>query len=160
MIRVPLRARDGSVRAYALIDDVDEPLMANRWSLGGKGYAVRTVRFDGRRTYTLALHRAIFGLERGDPRQVDHVNGVRLDCRRSNLRIVPSHAENRQNVGSLAGSTSKYRGVSWHRQTRKWRAVVKIDGVTHWLGRFDDEDEAGRVAAEFRKRHVPYSVER
>lgn len=160
MIQVPLRAKDGSVRAYALIDDIDEPLMANRWSLGGKGYAVRTVRFDGRRTYTLALHRAIFGLKRGDPRQVDHVNGDRLDCRRANLRIVPSHAENRQNVGSLAGSTSQYRGVSWDRRTGKWKAQVKVCGQAHWLGRFADEHEAGEAAAAFRKRHVPYSVER
>jgi AP2-like factor (euAP2 lineage) len=156
---IPLCALDGTVRAEAVVDAEDAAWARWRWSLGRGGYAIRTVRLADRRTYSLSLHRAIMGLQRGDPRQVDHINGDVLDCRRSNLRIVPGQAANRQNVRSRRGSTSSYRGVSWDKRTKSWRAVVKVDGATYWLGRYADEEEAAAVTASFRAVHVPYSVE-
>src|SRR4051794_37235481 len=47
VIRVPLRARDGSVRAWALLDEQDAHLAEQRWCLDGDGYAVRTVHRPG-----------------------------------------------------------------------------------------------------------------
>lgn len=39
----------------------------------------------------------------------------------------------------------------------KWKATAKLNGKTHFLGHFDDEDEAGRVAKEWRTKHMPYA---
>lgn len=158
---IPLHRRDGTVRAFVTIDVGDAWITQWRWSLSRGGYAMRTTRRGGGRrgpSTTILLHRLLLALERGDRRQVDHVNGDRLDCRRANLRVVPGHAANRQNV-VLTGGSSAYRGVSWDKRTRSWRAGLKVNGRSVWIGRFDDEVEAAKAAAEARRAMLPYSVD-
>ena len=57
--RIPLRGRDGSIRAYALVDpsDHDRLVEAGSWHLMGSGYAERSARCDGR-----SVHCHHFGL--------------------------------------------------------------------------------------------------
>ena len=38
--------------------------------------------------------------------------------------------------------TSQYVGVSWHKQGKKWQAQIKINGRRHYLGLFDNEENA------------------
>ena len=40
---------------------------------------------------------------------------------------------------------SKYVGVSWFKQTKKWEAKIWIDGKSKGLGRSHDEKEAARI---------------
>ena len=40
---------------------------------------------------------------------------------------------------------SKYVGVSWHKQMKKWEATIRIDGKSKTLGRYHDEKEAARM---------------
>ena len=140
--RIPLRRRDGTIVAYALVDAADyEWLNRWRWCLDSKGYAARGERRAGKQRH-IRMHRQILGLEHGDSRQGDHINLDRLDYRRENLRIAPRGAkDNQQNVPSQAG-TSRYRGVTWNKECRKWQARVTLDGKNHYLGLFDDEVEA------------------
>lgn len=151
VLRVPLRLRNGHVQAWMSVDAADGPrVLTTRWSLRG-GYARETSR-EG-----LLLHRVLMGLERGDRREVDHINRDKLDNRRSNLRVV-TRAQNRQNLPSW-GPTSEYRGVSWSRQHRKWYAHVKLDNRTRHVGAFDSELQAAVAAALYRVRHMPFSTE-
>lgn len=106
------------------------------------------------------MHRMVCGLLPGDTRQVDHINGHKLDNRRSNLRVVPSIAENSQNLRSKPGSSSQFRGVTWNRNCSKWQATVVLAGKMHYLGLFIDESEAAAVASTFRWEHMPFSIER
>lgn len=39
---------------------------------------------------------------------------------------------------------SKYKGVSWHKQSQKWRSQVSFKGVKYDCGYFDDEREAAK----------------
>jgi hypothetical protein len=158
--RIPLRRRrrDGAVCAYTLVDAVDYERLARwTWRLHAEGYAVRyeTRAGKSRRIY---MHRVILGLAFGDPRQGDHIDHLaKLDNRRSNLRIAPrGQADNLQNQGSRGG-TSQYRGVSWAKRERKWRAYACVYYKNHHLGYFDDEHEAAAVAAAFRAQHMPFS---
>eukprot|EP01025_Chloroclados_australasicus_P039839 TRINITY_DN4146_c0_g1_i1.p1 TRINITY_DN4146_c0_g1~~TRINITY_DN4146_c0_g1_i1.p1 ORF type:complete len:323 (+),score=26.49 TRINITY_DN4146_c0_g1_i1:100-969(+) len=41
--------------------------------------------------------------------------------------------------------TSSYRGVSWHTQTSRWKAQIKVNGKDVNLGRHRDEVEAARA---------------
>ena len=155
-VRIPLYARDGSVRAYALVDAADADWVNQwRWILFGK-YATRTARVNGRRL-VFRLHRELLGLAHGDPLTGDHINRDKLDNRRTNLRVIPKSGQS-QNMPSIEGS-SRYRGVSWKAQHRKWVAYARINGKPKTLGVFDTEEEAAQVAREARRVHMPYAVD-
>jgi hypothetical protein len=155
--KIPLRARDGSVRAIALVDAADvDALNQWRWSLQSAGYAQRHVRSAGRQHIVL-MHRALLGLAYGDPREVDHINRNKLDCRRANLRIV-TRGQNAQNMVRPA-ATSAYRGVCWSIARRKWLAYCRIDYRQHNLGAFDEEEDAAAAARAFRLAHMTHNQE-
>ena len=63
--------------------------------------------------------------------EVDHINHNRLDNRRCNLRIA-SKSQNRANRRPGKNSTTGYIGVSYCKQTKKWRAsIVGAVSYTH-----------------------------
>lgn len=78
-----------------LVDDDDfEWLSQWRWTIGGNGYATASIkRPDGKRR-TTPMHRLIMNTPTG--MIADHINRLRDDNRRSNLRNV-THHENMQN---------------------------------------------------------------
>ena len=137
--------------AWAIIDDADLTLIEpHLWRLHVEGYA--WVHNDEKGRRGIGMHRMILGAE-ADGLEVDHVNGNRLDNRRCNLRVV-SRAENAQNHPSRRG-TSAHRGVT--RRGDRWIAQGKVGGRNHYLGIFDDELTAARVAAEWRREHLPFT---
>ncbi len=162
---IPLRARDGTLRAYALIDAADAGLPLHgstvgelRWCLSSKGYAARALaRIDGRPQGQVTLHRVILGLSPGDGLDCDHINRDRVDCRRANLRIA-TNAENSQNLGLHAANTSGVRGVSWHAQRGKWQASARLNGRKRFLGYFATLADAEAVVVAWRQEHMPFSA--
>lgn len=104
------------------------------------------------------MHRELLGLAHGDKREADHVNRNKLDNRRSNLRIV-TRAQNKQNLDSYAGGTSKHRGVSWNVSREQWVARGRLNGTVHVLGEYEREQDAAAVAAAWRREHMPFSEE-
>jgi hypothetical protein len=44
-----------------------------------------------------------------------------------------------------SGGTSGYRGVSWHSQTCKWKAQIKVNGRDINLGRHKEEADAAKA---------------
>lgn len=159
-VEVPLRRRNGTTRAVALVDAEDAArILAHRWFLTHQGYVCRYIgrTADGRWLRT-RLHREVMGLQPGDPRAVDHINRDKLDNRRANLRIA-SQAENAQNLTPRRGTTSQYRGVSWCSRDKAWIARANVGRVKVWQGYFKDEHEAGVAVAAARARHLPFSVE-
>lgn len=86
---IPLWRR-GVIVAWALVDECDAGKISERsWSLNAARYAVSAGE---------SMHRTILGCKPGDGVIVDHVNGLRTDNRRSNLRAV-SILENANNRG-------------------------------------------------------------
>ena len=95
------------------------------------------------------IHRLIFLLLRGYlPKELDHINGNRLDNRIENLREV-TRSENQYNKRPQQNS-SGHRGVSWHKKTMKWCVRVTKDKISHSFGYFDDLELAALVAKEAR----------
>lgn len=154
-VLIPLRARDGSIRAYAIIDGPDADFV-NQWCWGmdGKGYARRSE--DGKDVY---LHRELLGLPRiRDGREGDHRDRNRLNNRRANLRPA-THAQNLQNQPGHRGSSSTLRGVCWEQRKSRWRAGVTVNGKWRHLGYFLTEEEAAEAARSGRVRLLPYAVD-
>lgn len=129
----------------AIIDECDADLALLKWYCGPSGYAARGTRSQAVEKYTtIFLHRVVAtrllgGIPKGI--EVDHINGVRLDCRRANLRLA-NNSQNAANRASTSGSTSRYRGVCWKKSLSKW--AVKI-GHKH-IGYFADEVDAAKAA--------------
>jgi len=141
---------------FAIVDDADYAWL-NQWKwcahkIRDYFYAVRhSSRKKGKR-YTLLMHRVILGLERGDKRQGDHRNRNTLDNSQDNLRICTPR-QNAMNRKAFSNTTSKYKGVSWNRQAKKWQAQIKIKGESRYLGSFDLEIDAAIAYNEEAKKH-------
>lgn len=91
---------------------------------------------------TVKMHRLIMQAPLGV--DVDHINGNPLDNRKANLRIC-SRSENLMNAGKYTRRnkcSSKYKGVSWHKATKKWEAGLQVNGKRKWLGLFLEEQSA------------------
>lgn len=88
------------------------------------------------------MHAVIAGTPKG--MDTDHINGNGLDNRRCNLRIVTAR-QNQQNQNIQ--KSSKYPGVHWQKDARKWRAQIRVNGKQQYLGYYDDEETAGIVYA-------------
>ena len=70
------------------------------------------------------------------PKEIDHINGSKVDNRFSNLRVA-SRAQNEANKRVRRDSFTGIKGVSWDDARQKWYAYLTIDGVAKGLGRFD-----------------------
>ncbi len=87
---------------------------------------------------TISLSRFIVGAAKGSC--VDHINGDRLDNRKSNLRIC-SHAANTKNRKPNKKGESAYKGVVVLSDGR-YRAKIDCDGVRYNLGVYPYERDA------------------
>ena len=144
---------------FALVDDEDFEWLDQwkwyaNWDSHIKGfYAVRNERkgeyksFKQRRQ--IIMHRVIMNASKG--MHVDHINHNSLDNCKNNLRIV----SNRQNTHNRTKkSTSKYPGVYWHKQMKKWRADIRLNGKHTHLGYFTDEREAAKAYEKALRKHA------
>ena len=134
-----------------LVDDCDRDLLEHRWYTQKDTrtyYVVRSVAKPGGGRTTQRLHRVILsrmlGRELLRHEKVDHIDGNGLDNRRSNLRPA-TKAQNAQNKRPQVGCTSRYKGVSWHKQRQKWCARIGLNGKLKHLGLFKCELEAARA---------------
>jgi hypothetical protein len=154
IVHIPLIGKRGDVRGYAIVDANDAPWVSQwTWRLHSEGYACRSEgSHDNKRWFF--LHRVLLGLTQGDGLEGDHIDRDRLNCRRSNLRIV-SKSGNRQNTSSRRGSSSRFRGVHWHKAIGRWGATVRH----RHLGWFALEEEAARAAQAARVEVLPYAVD-
>ena len=128
----------------AIVDDADyEELSKYKWcawkNRRGVFYAVRNT--CGRKGRLISMSRQILGLQYGDSRQADHINHNTLDNGQDNLRIC-TNQQNQRNRKSRLNSTSKYKGVCWDKNAKKWQAGLRINKKTRHLGLFLSEKAA------------------
>jgi len=128
-----------------LLDDDDLPtvLAAGSWWLKRDGrtlYAKRTVIVPGprRRDREIMLHSFLTNWP-----LVDHINGNGLDNRRVNLRRATrqQNSANRHAVLSASG----FKGVTFHRETKRWQAAICQAGKSYHLGLHDTAEQAARA---------------
>ena len=121
-----------------LIDDEDIALVQQyKWWFTPQGYACTYIKRPNGTRRTIGMHRIILG----DPSTpaIDHINRIKTDNRRCNLKPC-SDAENGRNIARKGGGVSM-RG-------NRWQVVIRINHRLKWLGVFDTKDQAQRVASE------------
>lgn len=151
-VAIALSGRHGKGR-FALVDaHFARVVSTHSWHLTPHGYAAYTERCSssGSTTYvTRRLHRLIAHLAHGIPMtgreiQVDHANRDKLDNRSANLRLT-DFTGNNANRELLASNTSGRKGVSWDKESGRWKASIRYQRRLITLGRFIDLDEAARA---------------
>lgn len=74
--------------------------------------------------------------------EIDHKDGDGTNNRYDNLRPA-THGQNAMNKRTWAGSG--YKGVSWSKTAKKYRARIQVNKTMHELGDYKSAEEAARV---------------
>lgn len=120
-----------------------------------KGYGI--FRYQGS---TRLAHRVSYELTYGpipDGAEVDHTCWNRSCVRPEHMRLTSRRANTQNRSGARSASKSGIRGVYLHASGR-WQAQGCLQGKTKYLGLFDSPEEAGSVAAAWRKENMPDSL--
>lgn len=128
----------------ALVDDHHlEKASQFTWTAfkhGRNWYARTNINIPGGARTFLTLHQFLFpGHE-----QLDHKNGNGLDCQTHNLRPATG-TQNQANCQKRENCTSKFKGVSWMKKNKRWKAHIHLKGKQIHLGCFKNEDDAARA---------------
>jgi hypothetical protein len=122
-----------------IVDNRDyEWLSKFTWHIDSKGYARRHLRVDGKDT-KIRMHQEIMNTPAGY--QTDHINGIKTDNRRCNLRVC-THSENMSNRGANFNNKTRLKGVSKKNDRKTFRAEITVDKQRIYLGSFLTSEEA------------------
>lgn len=118
-----------------------------RWIIDDHGY-VRTIRHNKK----IYLHRFIMDCVDDNTYEIDHINHIRHDNRKSNLRFA-TRGENSRNSGIRKDNKSGIIGVFWDKRVGKWFVYIKNKDLNNkrvvvgWYNSFEEAVEA-RLNAE------------
>lgn len=114
-----------------LVDKADASLLIAAVCVSSSNGALYPVmRLRGR---VVRIHQIVLPAPAGF--EVDHINGNPFDNRRCNLRLA-SRSQNAANSRLNRANTSGYKGVYWHKTTKRWHARIHVNGRTKSLGYF------------------------
>lgn len=105
----------------------------------------------------LFLHRFILKTPEGY--FTDHIDGNTLNNRKSNLRVCTIAENNQNKKAAYSNSKSGIRGVSFHKQTRKWQADLQMNGKTKYIGLYNSLKDAEIAIKKARALLMPFSQE-
>jgi hypothetical protein len=126
--------------AKAIVDADDyKVLSSKKWYLSDKGYAERTEKNLKGQTIKIKMHREILKTPKGV--FTDHINGNKLDNRRSNIRLC-TKAQNACNRGLPKNNTSGHKGVCWYAPKEMWKAYIMKNRKQILLGYYANLTEA------------------
>lgn len=77
-------------------------------------------------------------------KQIDHADGDGLNNQWDNLRPA-TDTQNSANRKKLTNTTSRFKGVCWHKGIRSWIAQIKIHQYHLHLGSYESEEDAAHV---------------
>lgn len=119
---------------FAMVDDFDY-----KWLKKIKWYAKKSNNkfYAVNGSPKIYMHRLLLGLSQDDKRMPDHIDRNSLNNQRSNLRIA-THKQNCHNSPSRKDSLSLFKGVTWDKGKKRWKARI---GSKH-LGHFKIETDA------------------
>lgn len=128
---------------FAVVDAEDYRRLARCQWFAENGqktyYAVR--KQNGK---SIKMHREI--LNTPEHLFVDHIDHNGLNNQKKNLRLATfsQNCQNRRH-SKLKTSTSKYKGVHWHKDQKKWAAQITANKKSHHLGYFSSETTAAHT---------------
>ena len=113
--------------------------------IGSNGYLLVILFYDGLR-FTKYIHKLVSiaflnHLPNGNKIVVDHIDNNKSNNRLDNLQLIT----NRENLSKEKRGTSKYTGVYWNKQCKKWHASITINSKIKYLGQYTNEIQASNA---------------
>ena len=128
---------------FTLVDDVDYLyLKAWKWFCTRRGYVVKSMTIDNLKQKSVRMHRII--MDAPKQLEVDHRDHNPLNNQRHNLRLC-THSQNKMNTEKLNNTTSKFKGVHWHKPLNRWCSRIKINSKKIHLGYFKNEIDGAKA---------------
>jgi hypothetical protein len=128
-------------------DDMHEMYGKYNWTQHTKGFACRSMKMEGK-WKTVFLHRLVMNVPQG--KEVDHINGDRLDNKKSNLRIC-SREDNAKNRMKRYDSQQPFKGIRLRKG--RWEVNLQCDKKAYYLGRYNTAIEAAKVYDKYAKKY-------
>lgn len=163
LLRQALEYRDGKLFWKVRPDShFPRPAIAKMWNKRWAGkeagtfrqtswrYPEHIIRFDD---YGYRRADLVWAIIKGEwpTITVDHENRDSLDDRIENLRLA-TKSQNLGNARRRKDNTSGYKGVSFHKQTGKFKACIQHENDFMYLGLFSTAEEAHEAYCEAAKR--------
>ena len=133
---------------FAIVDDGDfGRLNQRKWCCSNQGYVTRYkylgIKDGKKRGRIIRMHHLVNGMP-PEGLEADHINGNKLDNRKKNLRFC-TRSQNQMNKQPKHNGSSRYKGVQFRSDTKKWEGRIKLHGKETYLGTFLDEESAARA---------------
>jgi hypothetical protein len=113
-----------------------------------QGY--RQIHIDGKR---YLRHRLVYMMFNGSiPEQIDHIDGNKINDCIENLRPTDSQT-NAFNSKIQKNNKSGVKNVDWHKEMKKWRVKLSVNGRSKTVGFYADIELAELVACMAREKY-------
>lgn len=136
-----------------LVDEQDAWLLEEyTWFINEDGYPITGLPRDANgRKATMFLHHCIMGQPIWNGDEIDHINRIPRDCRRSNLRYA-TRSVNRINTSRAVGPSGE-RNI-YLKADGRYYVRIRRDKVEHFVGSFTALDEAVAARDTWLNQHV------
>ncbi len=137
---------------YTIVDaDLFEWLNQWKWYLSPEGYAFRYQKVRVGKFKKLYMHVAIN--QTPDGFRTDHINRIRIDNRKANLRTVTACQNGHNTVKHQRGNPhSQFKGVWKTMDGKRWVSQITANHKRVHIGTFDSEQEAAAAYNEAAER--------
>ena len=114
--------------------DAQQVIWHKRW-FGKEAGKINTsghvqIRINGKHYLAHSIVWAMFNNGIGTDVEIDHFDENKENNRIGNLRVAIDGG-NQQNVKVRKDNKTGVKGIQWYRQTKKWRAGVRLRGKNH-----------------------------
>ena len=130
---------------YFDLDDYDK-IKDYCWHIDKNGYVISHDFYNNQ----IRFHRVILNPSKN--MIVDHINHIKIDNRRCNLRIA-KQSNNCMNQGLSKNNTSGVTGVVWNEYHNKWAARIKVNRKDIFIGYYSDFDKAVKARKEAEEKY-------
>lgn len=129
-----------SAGVWILIDKIDTSIIqTSLWVASTKYKYLRatTGKYQHQYLHRIIAERMSLDCSNG----IDHIDGNPLNNQRSNFRSA-TNTQNQMNSGISLNNTSGFKGVSYHKGTKKYQSRIHVKGKSIHLGLFDYAEQA------------------
>ena len=132
---------------FATVDAEDYEYISQwKWYYSSTGYAARSIHLGmfncKQKQKIIYMHRIINTTPEG--MDTDHIDMDKLNNQKKNLRGC-SRSQNNMNMKGNKNTSSKYRGVYWVKERKKWSVNICKDKYRRYIGSFTSEEKAGEA---------------